>query len=270
MDCPVLPDIVVLIPVFNNVLGLEATLDSLRRVEGDFHVVVVDDGSSVPVSVKGELGSSREVVLLRSDSNQGIASALNLGLREIVLRRGYRYVARVDCGDVVIPKRFRRQCEFLDSNPLCAVVSSFVDFMEPEGRFVYRYTAPCTHDAIMRRMHINNCVVHAGAMIRASALRSAGIYDERVPVAEDYELFLRLGKEFSIAVIPEVLTYCQYNFGGLSVSRRVRQQFERLLLQLQYFDLFSWVSYYGVLRTVFAMVVPHRFVFLYKQMRGVY
>jgi hypothetical protein len=93
--------------------------------------------------------------------------------------------------------------------------------------------------------------------MRGNALREVGLYREDVPGAEDYELFLRMSRRYTLAVLPEVLTRCEYSLTGLTVTGRRRQQQERLKLQLRYFDFASPYSFYGVARTLLSMVVPH-------------
>ena len=71
------PRLVVLIPVFCNQAGLDRSLTSLRETDGCFEVVVVDDGSVVPIESLAELRPGVTVSLLRLDRNRGIAAALN-------------------------------------------------------------------------------------------------------------------------------------------------------------------------------------------------
>jgi glycosyltransferase involved in cell wall biosynthesis len=254
----------VLIPVFRNPSGLHRTLASLVRARGDFDVVIVDDGSPESVSVPSRLRDDVSVFLLRLERNQGIAAALNHGLRHI-LARGYSYVGRLDAGDVVAPDRFTQQVGFLDSHSECAVVSSYVQFVDSAQLFLFRYRAPCEHSRIRRALHLNNCIMHPGATIRARVLQCGGMYREDVLGAEDYELFLRLSRDHTLAVLPAVLTYCEYSPSGLSVAGRRRQQRERLKLQLRYFDPASWHSFVGVARTIVAMLTPQAIVLRFKR-----
>jgi GT2 family glycosyltransferase len=203
------------------------------------------------------------VSVLRLGENLGIAGALNHGLQQL-LGQEYAYIARVDAGDTVEAARFEKQIRFLEANALCAAVSSFVDFLAADRTPLFRYRAPCDHPDILRKLHLNNCLVHSGALMRGSALREVGLYREDVPGAEDYELFLRLAQRYRLAVLPEVLTFCEYSEKGLSVTGRRRQQRERLKLQLRYFDVASPYSYWGVARTLVAMLIPHTVVFHFK------
>jgi glycosyltransferase involved in cell wall biosynthesis len=256
----------VLIPVYRNQAGLDRSLDSLRKADGGFDVVIVDDGSPEPISVPSHLRDDVPVLLVRLENNQGIAAALNHGLRHI-LARGYRYIGRLDAADTVAAERFEQQMEFLDAHPGCGVVSSFVDFVDSKQALLFCHRAPLHHAKILQTMHLNNCLMHPGSMIRASALQNVGLYREDVPGAEDYELFLRLARRYTLAVLPAVLTRCEYSFNGLSIAGRHRQQRERLKLQLRYFDPACPFSFYGIARTLAAMLVPHSAVFRLKRAR---
>jgi glycosyltransferase involved in cell wall biosynthesis len=260
-------NLVVLIPVYGNQSGLDRTLANLRGARGRFEAVLVDDGSPQPLSAPVRLREGLDVTTLRLEKNRGIAGALNHGLRYI-LERPISYIARLDAGDTVAPERFERQMRFLESHPGCSAVSSFVDFVDTSQRFLFRYRAPCTDAKIRRRLRLNNCLVHSGSMMRSSVLRELGVYREDLPGAEDYELFLRMARSYSLAVLPEVLTRCEYSLNGLSVGGRRQQQWERVKLQLRYFDAASPFSFYGIARTLVAMLVPHRAVYRLKTLRG--
>ena len=250
--------VAVLIPRYRNQAGLNRSLQSLAEADGKFDVLIIDDGSPHPIEAPQNLRDGVPVTVMRLLRNQGIAAALNHGLRHL-LPQGIQYVARLDSGDTVVRKRFRAQQAFMDANPRCAVVSSFVDFVDAKGGHLFRYRAPPDDAGILgRRLCFNNCaVMHPGSMIRASALQRAGIYREDVPGAEDYELFLRLAQRYALAVLPEVLTNMEYSLTGLSIAGRRRQQWQRLKLQLRYFDPSSIYSFYGVGCTLLTMAVPH-------------
>ncbi len=257
-------DTTVLIPVYRNQAGLNRSLESLAEAEGKFDVLIIDDGSPHPIEAPQNLRDGVPVTVMRLLRNQGIAAALNHGLRHL-LPQGIQYVARLDSGDTVVRKRFRAQRAFMDANPQCAVVSSFVDFVDAKRTHLFCYRAPADHERIVRRLRVNNCLIHPGAMIRTSAFQNTGIYREDVPGAEDYELFLRFGQRYTLAVLPEVLTYVEYSLTGLSVAGRRRQQWQRLKLQLRYFDLASLSSFYGIARTLLTMAVPHELAFQLKR-----
>jgi len=255
----------VLIPVFNNQAGLQRTLASLDRALGDFDVLVVDDGSTVPIFTPAISASNRRVMLHRLPKNRGITCALNEGLR-LASKSGYTYIGRVDSSDTVAPTRFPRQTTYLDRNERCGIVGSFIQFVDMTGAELFVYRAPASHTGIKRRMRSENCLIHSGVTMRASTLASVGGYREACLTSEDYDLFLRMLRKGEAAVLPVALTTCEYNLTGISVARRRKQQRERLSLQMRYFAPADWVAYYGIVRTFLAMAIPHGPVLRFKRM----
>ena len=70
-----LDDVDVVIPVFDNAMGLEKLLNSL----GALHVTVIDDGSSTAQEI-AHVVAKHSAKLIRCDTNGGPARARNLGL----------------------------------------------------------------------------------------------------------------------------------------------------------------------------------------------
>src|SRR5678815_2867273 len=102
-------DFCLLIPCYDNFDGLLASLQSVIYYRDQFMVLVVDDGSNVPVtSASIELGIKIDFpfVVLRNEENEGITAALNNGLKWIEEQNAADFVARLDCGDLCAPDRF--------------------------------------------------------------------------------------------------------------------------------------------------------------------
>ncbi len=259
------PDICVLIPCYNNQSGLERTCESLAKAEGKFDVLIVDDGSTPALTLREGAAGSHRVTIHRCVTNRGITKALNRGL-EVAFEIGYPLIARLDSGDVILPHRLELQRELLEDDQELSLVGSFIDFCSTSGQRLFRYSPPTSREEIAERMRIENCLIHSGVMMRTSSIRKAGAYRSECATSEDYDLFLRMIRIGGAAIIPEALTICEHNERGISVVRRHRQQRERLSLQLRYFAPRVWASYYGVMRTVTAMLLPQAAVLAAKRM----
>ncbi|WP_038055508.1 glycosyltransferase [Thermus amyloliquefaciens] len=247
------PDVAVLIPVYNNQAGLERTLASIDE-KLPLDVVVVDDGSDPPIQLRG-LPQPHRGFVLRLDRNMGIEHALNHGLRWI-LEKDYRYVARLDAGDLCYPGRFFRQREFLEKNPQYALVGGQVRFVDDSGRDLFREKFPTEHEDISRIMHARSCFIHPAVMLRVSALQEVGFYSDRFPAAEDYELFFRLTKRFKVANLPDAVLICHVDPKGISLTKRRRQILSRIKVMLTYFDVGRKESWLGLMKSVALLAVP--------------
>ncbi|MDW8357173.1 glycosyltransferase [Thermus sp.] len=237
--------VALLIPVYNDQEGLEETLAHLPG-EIPLDVVVVDDGSQPPITLP-QLPPPHRAFLLRLDGNRGITGALNEGLR-FVLARGYPYVARLEARDVALPGRFAKQLRFLEEHPEYALVGGQARFVDPTGRETHRERFPTEDGEIRRVMHARNPFLHPAVTLRTEALRAVGLYSERYPAAEDYELFFRLVKGFKVANLDEPVVEVLVNPEGISGKKRRRQLLTRLRILLENFDPGLKESWLGLLK----------------------
>ena len=222
-------------------------------------VVVVDDGSAPAVVVPDG------VHLIRRDENGGIVAALNDGLRWI-LQRPYAYVARLDAGDTTMPRRFDAQSVYLDGYRECAVVGSFVRYVDTKGTTLFLHQPPCDHAALARYMRRRNGLDHPAVMILADALRTVGPYRESARGSEDYDLWLRMLEHgYELANMPAAFVRKEVTPGQIT-ARRWRS-WPRLKVQLRHFDPLRLGCWAGVARTLFALCTPRAAALSAKQWR---
>ncbi|AOY02274.1 hypothetical protein BJP62_08705 [Jeongeupia sp. USM3] len=229
--------IALLIPHYNNPLGLLASLGSVGVTEA-VDAVVVDDGSTRATideaACRMAFGARGDVVFLYLPQNRGIEHALNTGLQHIV-DAGYAFAARLDCDDLAMPGRFATQAAYLDAHPDVMLLGSAVTFFDATGdRFTVHQ--PQTHEAIVLQMHDDNAFTHPTVMFRTSAVREIGLYPTDCHAAEDFAYFWRFVARYRTANLGEVLTRSEYNDAGISMSKRRVQQAARLRLLWRHFD----------------------------------
>lgn len=246
--------VAVLIPVFNDDGQLDATLRSIDDQRVSVVVVIVDDGSDIPVVVRHP--SRQEIVVLRHDVNCGIEHALNTGLTYIA-ERGIPYVARLDNGDRCAPGRLERQRDFLEQNPSIHLVGSAVEWRDDAGRSRFTRVFPTTHETIVRALHHTTVLIHPSVMFRTGVVRTAGMYSTAYPAAEDLEFFWRIARQHRVANLPETLVVTRFDPAGLSIRRRREQLRSTLRIQLAFFRPSTWASYWGVLKTLGRFAIPY-------------
>jgi glycosyltransferase involved in cell wall biosynthesis len=240
------PRLAVLIPVFNAQRGLERSLASLEQDGERFEVIVVDDGSTPPVTLPETLPFP--TALIRLPSNQGITTALNAGLGHIVAA-GFQYVARLDAGDLSLPGRFAAQMAFLDVHPDHAVVGTHVEVVDAAGRYLYDFRPPTSHAGLASALRYRNAISHPSVMMRSAVLTTAGFYVSHYPGGEDYELWLRLARRYRLANLDRILVRKEETTSSIT-ARRLRLGISRLRLQFAHFDPRSIHAYLGIARSL--------------------
>jgi glycosyltransferase involved in cell wall biosynthesis len=249
--------IAVLVPVFNDPDGLRRTLHGLVRQTAPYHLYIVDDGSDTPINVSTELRSKGQVDIIRLNTNGGIAGALNAGI-ERVLSRPHSYLVRLDAGDVPHCRRLERQAELLDNEPEIGVVGTWVRLVDQRGRALLIRRFPETDRAIRRRHRTGSGFVHSATMIRIDALPPNPVYSQGYPYAEDFDLWLRIQRDWRLHNLPEILLDVEVDPASTSTAQRPTQVRSRLRLLRRELALLSPLSITGYVAAQAAARLPYR------------
>jgi GT2 family glycosyltransferase len=187
----------VLMPLKNGLPHLHDAMASLiAQTYPDLEILVIDDASEDggPEEILGRALSHVRVV---PSNGQGIAAALNTGLK---LATG-EFVARHDADDWSHPERIERQIEYLLRHPEIDVLATCAEFVDVEGRpaeSAWTSTVRRHDDAVqtpddLARLLPRRCAMHhATMMARRDVLRAAGGYRSAFVAAQEYDLSLRL------------------------------------------------------------------------------
>jgi glycosyltransferase involved in cell wall biosynthesis len=203
------PLVSVVIPTYNRAAALTLALDSVHaQTHRPIEVVVVDDGSTDDTSeVIARWGLAHQapdfVIECVTTPNQGAARARNEG---IARARG-TLIALLDSDDLWRPTKLARQAELLaSSGPEVGMVYTGVAYVDAEG-----------HEAIERPKHRGNALraqlrqnvitgSMSGVVIRREVIEHAGGFDEGdLPMAHDYEWFIRVLSHTQVDYVDEVL-----------------------------------------------------------------
>jgi glycosyltransferase involved in cell wall biosynthesis len=204
------PIVSVVMSVYNARAHVREAVESiLRQTYDDFELVVIDDGST---DGSGELVSkfTDERIRLVRQSNCGLAAALNHG---IMLARG-RYIARMDADDVSDLDRLLRQVDLLNVRPDVAIVGTSFEVIDERGNHLETFWALPHDEDIRRQLLVRNPFGHGTVMIRKEALLAVGGY--RLVAIEDYDLWIRVLREYRGANVPDVLYHWRVNPSGMS------------------------------------------------------
>lgn len=217
---PAAPPLSVLLPVRDGASFLEEALASLgRQTFSDFHVLVVDDGSTDRTGeiLREAAGRDRRIQVLTQEP-KGIVAALELARSQA----RSPFLARMDADDVALPERFQRQMEVMAQDRRIVACGTGVTYFPrekvKEGALRYEgwINGLTTHGAMERDLFVECPIPHPTLVVRADAMEVAGGYRD-LGWPEDYDLIFRLwegGGRF--AKVPETLLCWRESAGRLS------------------------------------------------------
>ena len=120
---------------------------------------------------------------------------------------------------MALPERLARQRAFLDAHRDVGLVGSWAREVDVHGREIAAVCPPVDDASIRRALIRRNPFVHSSVMVRRSALDLAGRYDPSLPVAQDYDLWMRLARVTRLANLPELLVVRRLVPGRVSATR---------------------------------------------------
>ncbi len=218
-DCKKLPRVSVLMTIYNAAPYLKSAIDSiLDQTFRDWELIAVENGSTdASLSILKSYSDSR-VRIFPQENNIGRTPALRYAFE----RANGNYLAVLDADDVSSPDRFMRQVKFLDQNTDVALVGTWAQYIDEQGKVFDNFEPPENQEELYDCLGWTNPVVHSSAMFRKQFSQEAGGYPEEIVWAQDFGLILALARRGKIAMIGEHL--CQLRVLTASMTRSAKNQ----------------------------------------------
>jgi hypothetical protein len=256
-----------LIPHYNNPEGLVKSIQSIDESE-NIDIFIIDDGSlknKIDESqIRKVFAANGKIYFDYFDKNKGIEHALNRGLNLISEKGNYKFIARLDCGDLCLGKRFQIQQTFLEENEQIVLVGSNARAVDVNNNFLYNYVHPEKDKEIKNKMHVNSMFVHPCVMFKIKAVKEIGLYPTNYKSAEDYAYFFKFVKKYEVANINMELVQIEINPNGISISSRKNQAKNRLKIMMKHFYFGFW-PIYGFLRSIILYILPYSIILKIKK-----
>lgn len=196
----------VIIPTFNRASFLKEALDSvLSQSYRDFELIVVDDGSTdstrelVEGCQRSHLQSIKLIYIYQE--NQGVSAARNRGLKAA---RG-EYIAFLDSDDLWVKDKLQIQMTWMEANPhtlVCYTDEIWIRW----GKRINPMKKHQKYSGWIFEKCLPLCIISPSSiLLRKEIFHKVGFFDETLPVCEDYDLWLRIAKDYLIHFIPKPL-----------------------------------------------------------------
>jgi glycosyltransferase involved in cell wall biosynthesis len=199
------PRVSVVLAVRDGAALLGPTLASVLAQEGvELELVAVDDGSTDATAEILAAHAARDPRLrLVRQEPLGLTTALARG----AAAARAPLLARQDAGDLSLPGRLAAQVAALERREEVALVSCFTECVGPRGEplALERGGAPAGAPFAIGGAPRAGPTAHGSALFRRAAYEAAGGYRAPFALAQDWDLWLRLGERGRGFVVGEAL-----------------------------------------------------------------
>ena len=178
----------------------------LKQSYVDFDLYILYDGY-VQKKVDIYLSNIKDerIKVYRRDDNRGLAYSLN-ELLNIVMPKGYIYIARMDADDISMPDRFEKQLAYMERHPEIDCLGTWAIEIKSDGSEFYRKQMPETHEGCWSLFMIRDCMIHPTVMFRRRYIEKAGMYSLNTYFGEDTMMWAQgFANGCKFANLPEYL-----------------------------------------------------------------
>jgi len=192
-----MPKISIVIPAYNVAPYIGETLASVfAQTLADYEVIVINDGSPDTADLEHVLFPFMGRITYLKQENLGASTARNAGLRAA----SGDFVAFLDADDLWLPNYLDEQIKFIgehDCDLVCADAMMFgetphagqtymewlMDAAPPEGEVTF-----------LDLVSGERSLITSGVVARRELILEAGLFDESLRNAQDFDLWLRLAR----------------------------------------------------------------------------
>jgi glycosyltransferase involved in cell wall biosynthesis len=242
-------DVSVIITCYNYGRYLTEAIDSvLKQTYRNYEVIIINDGSTDNSDdiINSYVIQSNKIRYYKQN-NQGQARAKNKGIQ---MSLG-KYVAFLDADDIwkndIIEKRLLL---FKDEN--VGVVFTKADYIDRTSKRVKlklsgKYLVP-SRGNVTKKLIFDNFVPFSSAMVRNECFFTIGMFDEKLEMAIDWDLWLRISTKYQFDFVGEHLLLYRVGHEG-QLSRNIEKRLvciDKILQKFatEYPQILPWKIYY--------------------------
>ena len=184
------PKVSVIIPSYKTADLIAACLDSVfAQTYSDFVAIVVNDGSPDTAELEKALAPYLDRIVYIKQENKRAAGARNNAIRHA----RSEFVAFLDSDDTWMPDHLASQMKlFADDPTLDLVYSNALLVGNPEKESEFMEQCPSAGQATFDALIEERCQIPISTVVaRKIALVRAGLFDEKLPRCDDYDMWVR-------------------------------------------------------------------------------
>ena len=194
-------DIAVVIPTHNRITFIERAIDSVlnQSIVVD-EIIIIDDGSN---------DGTREIIKKKYpeidyvyQSNKGISAARNKAINKTNCNR----ISFLDSEDTWEPNKIEKQIEAINKNPDYLICHTNETWYR-NGKILNQKNKHKKFGGYIFTQCLPLCIISpSSVIIHKKLFNEIGLFDEKLPVCEDYDMWLRICHKYPVLFIEEALT----------------------------------------------------------------
>jgi len=249
------PVVSVIMPAFNREKYIAESIKSaLSQSFKDFELIIIDDGSTDKTfQIAKSFEKDPRVRVVKNEKNLGIAKTRNRGLE---LAKA-DLIAPLDSDDVWLDEnKLRKQVEFLQINKDYCLLGGGIMHIDTDSKHVKKVLFP-VYDSVIRKIILQfNPFPQSTLLYRRSVALECGGYSSEYKVADDYDLWLKMGLKYKFTNIPQILAGYRIHGGNITRTKRLLTAHEILDIVKKYSKNYPH-RYFGITKAYVRLLLAY-------------
>ncbi|MFH1662242.1 MAG: glycosyltransferase family 2 protein [Candidatus Falkowbacteria bacterium] len=213
------PLVSVIIPTYNRAGLLKKSVGSvLSQTFKDFEIIIINDGSTDNTENVIKSFNDSRIKYIKNKKNRGAGAARNIGIK---IARG-DYIAFQDSDDEWLPEKLKKQIEVFKSvSPSVGVVySGYLLFKNNKKIYIplkkYKKRSGNIHKELLSGSFVGTSTM----LVKKECFEKVGMFDENLDTLEDWELAIRLSKDYRFKFLKTPLLLANHSINSISSNHR--------------------------------------------------
>lgn len=259
----------VIIPAYNVERYIEKAIRSALAQKEVQEVLVINDGSTDATVKKVLKIKDTRIKLLAhpANKNRGRSASRNLGIE----KSNFEFIAFLDADDYYLPNRFEKDTDLFLKNPQCDAIHNAVgyDVVNPDYNYLKDQLYTVTRevepkelfmgllDGLFGHFQIN------GFTIKKQVLKSTGLFNEQLKVAEDTDFFWKVAIASNVytGVIDQPVAMRVVHDENCFYRKDLYERYD----YMTYESVIKWAAQYGVTITVLDRILRRIWIIKHKE-----
>lgn len=185
----------VIMPTFNRAATISRSITSvLNQSYSALELIIVDDGSTDDTSIVVASFTDKRLRYFKLDQNVGGSGARNFGIK----KANGNFIAFQDSDDEWLVNKLRSDIKIFDEDANIDCV--FSRYWQIDGLFskVVPSSYLTVSDSLSRSLLVRNLIGTPTVILKRDVLRRVNGFNMLLPRYQDWELFIRISREFKI------------------------------------------------------------------------
>ena len=224
------PKVSVVIPTKNRAHYVSSAIQSvLDQTFGDFEIIVVDGASTDNTREVIAKFDDERVRYIREKKDRGVSASRNIGIRR---SRG-KFIAFLDDDDLWMPTKLEKQLNLINKNSDIGVVYTGCWEINISGArartgYIFFPLRGNIFSDILKKNYIGNC---SEMLVRKECFDRIGLFDEKLPASEDWDMWIRLSTHYQFDYVNEPLVLYRVHEKRISTNPYAKMQAAKLMFK---------------------------------------